>query len=695
MLPCLVVVLSLAQPQQHVKTPLWRDTVPVHIQYERQPLIDPYQSIGSKSPKWDKKALEFLEGFAKLAADDPSRDAQEVAAMCKHVTSLGCTDPAILALNASIAAGDSSNATSVNQLRSCAEALDASGYPAVRKAVAWSRLGQITATVRGVDAARPAYSKFIDHLIVACSAQDQPKIPPRHARSKVETLLTRDLPTDMLLDLCKRMEAAKADAWLVHMFWAEHYHRLAWAARGTGYASTVTAEGWKEFAANSEKLRDHLEAAYALKPEYPEPCYGMMVVVRTGHAKPGQTLRTWFDRGTAAQFDHIGLYDLMIQSLLPRWSGTHAKIEAFGRECAATGRYDTRVPYQYIQALLAIADDTRDYTTTFRRPGTYAKCREVLEAYIKAEPKYSDWYRSLLLGIAWRAGKFEDLRPLLTDAKGELDSDALGTVRVADYNISAAATLYGGPTADLFKQADAAHDKGHWTRARELCEEALAKCPESDLILKFETTNRVFLARFAESFESGKPTDLRFETNNPGWLPLFGVWERVSDTAMRARPHPEGLRMNFNYPVGLRFHLTGRLDFSAVSDPSIANAGIAFGFENITNVNPRYIGMLIFTGSNSIGLAPGWPTAGDKKAPEFNGPVDFEVTCFDDSVTIRVNGSQVYRGPLPKRSSWQPGDGFALGGRSNRFNGGIEYSNLRIRKLTENPDDQPDGRPKF
>ena len=77
--------------------------------------------------------------------------------------------------------------------------------------------------------------------------------------------------------------------------------RLAWRARGGGYANEVSSQGWKDFMKCSAEARAAYAEAWKLRPDWPL-APAQMVYVAMGEGELGD-MRLWFDRATAAQID--------------------------------------------------------------------------------------------------------------------------------------------------------------------------------------------------------------------------------------------------------------------------------------------------------------------------------------------------------------------------------------------------------
>lgn len=686
--------LALGQPPEAQGPTRWKETQKSFIEFERLTLSQAYKSVGTHNTRWDEQAIEFLNAAADQSAGSSSEDQLELAMMGQGLMDSGCTDPLVKSYYAIVIDPEGHPPGALPFLQKGADAMEGSKYSAIRKAVAWFRLGASIAANRTPTEARTAYSKGIDHFVRAVSSPEEPRMPLRLALMKIRPRINREFSEDQVAMLFQKLEAAKADSWLIDMCRGEVCDKAAWAARGEGFANTVTDEAWKAFHSNMEKARKYYEAAHARHPEFPDAAKNLMSAARCGHVAEGLSLQTWFDRATEAEFDFPYAYKEMLWALRPRWSGSYDKMIAFGKKCAATKKYDTEVPYQFIQALLDVADDSQDFSTVFKRPGVVATAKEVLRGYAIAAPEHKRYNLSLLTAIAWRAGKADEAAAIFEELTDGFDSDAAQTVRAWDFEVVDDLCTHSGQFKERYAEAAAAHAAKDYTNARKLYEAIEKECPRNEVIRWRVAGDRVANARFIERFESGKETELTFDELTHGWTALSGGFVRVNERTLKMYAGTGGITYLMQAPVGRRFQLSGTIDFTGVTDPSAISAGIGFGLEYGSSDHARWFGASVFPGSNTAAVTLGWPRKGDLKAPAFDGPVSFECTCFDESFSLRINGTRVYRGTLPKHPDWTPGDGLALGGEATKNFGSVQFSNLKIKKLSEDPEAEG-GKPKF
>jgi len=183
---------------------------------------------------------------------------------------------------------------------------------------------------------------------------------------------------------------------------------LAWKARGGGWANTVTDSGWNGFEKYIALARENLVKAWTANPKDALAATNM-ITVAMAESESTDTMRSWFDKAVAAQVDCMLAYHQMLWGLRPRWLGSYDQMLQFGQECAATKRYDTCVPYQYIVAVRDVSSDAGDEGKIFADPEINQKMQDVIAGYLSAPGSaMSPAYLHTLAAIfAYKAGNKE------------------------------------------------------------------------------------------------------------------------------------------------------------------------------------------------------------------------------------------------------------------------------------------------
>jgi len=108
---------------------------------------------------------------------------------------------------------------------------------------------------------------------------------------------------------------------------------LAWQARGGGWASSVTPEGWQGFREHSRQAVEWLEDA-PLHTAGDAALYNLLFWARRDAGRPRADVEEAFRLGTAVDPTYDQLYNSMAAYLLPRWHGRPGELEAFAARAA-------------------------------------------------------------------------------------------------------------------------------------------------------------------------------------------------------------------------------------------------------------------------------------------------------------------------------------------------------------------------
>ncbi len=100
----------------------------------------------------------------------------------------------------------------------------------------------------------------------------------------------------------------------------ENYISFAWRARGSGYAHTVSQEGWRQFGERLEKSRQSLEAARKMDGTDPH-LYATLVTLAKGQGLPREQVDKLVDESAKLDLLYFPTYERVGSYLLPRWYG--------------------------------------------------------------------------------------------------------------------------------------------------------------------------------------------------------------------------------------------------------------------------------------------------------------------------------------------------------------------------------------
>ncbi len=179
----------------------------------------------------------------------------------------------------------------------------------------------------------------------------------------------------------------------------------AWNARGDGWASTVTDEGWKLFNERLEKARKELERSYALDPTDPiAPAH--LIRVALGLGLDRNEMEKQFQRGKAASPDEYDLYEMKLNYLKPRWHGSEEEMLGFAREVVKNAPEDSMAPLVLAKAHWDLYDQNGSDRRYFQRPGVWEELKPVYVKICKHFPKAMERQNWFAL-TAFYAGDYE------------------------------------------------------------------------------------------------------------------------------------------------------------------------------------------------------------------------------------------------------------------------------------------------
>jgi hypothetical protein len=202
--------------------------------------------------------------------------------------------------------------------------------------------------------------KIIEDPAIFAAADDEVLV------ETVEFMFEPAMFTTSFTTVLKICDLPSLPEWAFNYLHGRYEEELAWKYRGTNYASQVTPEGWKGFKEHLPKARDFFVKAWQLHPERPSAPSAMIRITNGGGAAPGESVRLWFDRTVAAQFDRMDAYDAFVSANLPRWGGSVERMKAFGLACVETGRHDTLVPPFILFVMQLIVREQTDWRPVFR-----------------------------------------------------------------------------------------------------------------------------------------------------------------------------------------------------------------------------------------------------------------------------------------------------------------------------------------
>ena len=518
------------------------------LAFNRRTMVGAYDRVGKRDPKWDEPARALLEKTALTFTCSghhwfyapPQPTVAERRELARKALDAGCEDPLVLFCCAIV---QDKPDRELELLRRAYEGLKAGDYPPLRLYPAAKRFANTT----GDEAERKAARETFEAARIRMLSQPLDD----GARRVLALILNEDLNFPAARKSAQALADAldqrpDADPWVRDVFAGRLEIALAWDARGSGTIDTVTRPGYKSFQQHLADARARFTRAWKLAPQLPEAPSEMIIVSMGAGDELGEDVMVWFERATDAQVDYDKAYGFTYDALLPRWGGSHEKIQEVAMACAQTERFDTLVPWFVEWGMQAINRDVHDYGEVYSDPVRYGTIVKVTEGYAAAlagkEQKEADYYKSYHAAVAWRTGKYDEAKQAM-DQLGEgarVDARPFRQLGPADSR-DAVSEVYAlaGPHAAALREAQAAGDGGDDAGAAKRYAAVLGKLPDKDPA-RLYVRARDRAADAAVKLAAGEWVDIQPLDTLAGWRPVSGTWRLDPDGALVGLPQVGG-----------------------------------------------------------------------------------------------------------------------------------------------------------
>ena len=388
-------------------------------QFFQQIYVPAYEQHGRKDPKWDEPVKAF---FSKLAAsaesptNDPAMD-KEVEDLIEAMQAAGCEDALarymiLRRTKDPHFAGESGT----NEWVQVALDLAGTGYHQYWKFFSYMRAAQALKST-SPKTNSPAVVKFRDDA----------------SSRLVELVKDYSLPTTVMFDAVHRwinvelwgapnlrkwtydqVEQPMMEGWgdtaEAQLVRGAYHVRYAWDARGGGWASEVSEEGWKRMSERLQIARDCLEQSWRVKPL--EETAVRMLWVEVGDSRGREAMELWFKRALEVNPGSYDACDNKLTWLSPKWHGSATEMITFGHQCLTNRRGEIPLILYHSHQQLATYQQQagrgleKDY---WKQPGVWPDVKISFETFFEVNPDALGWRHNYALA-AYKAKAWDDLR---------------------------------------------------------------------------------------------------------------------------------------------------------------------------------------------------------------------------------------------------------------------------------------------
>jgi hypothetical protein len=640
-----------------------------------------------KDQAWSAAAIAFAEkGARDLALQYDNEQLNAVAADGKKVVDAGCKDPLVVYLATRIgyrvqqdpAAAKKTFEDIIKQIlddKTCSRAL----LCFVAKDLADVNMRATRTVSEHVEQIPPWTHEALS------DGSYKPEDAVVFLRHQIDGQWERPAGLDHAA-LAKVFQSSELPEW-VRLTLSGHVEiRLAWQARGGGYANTVTEEGWKGFHEHLAMAETELTKAWNLQPDRPEAATLMIEVVMATEPGPSDSVRLWFDRAIAAQFDYLPAYAAVRRAYLPRWNGSLELLLGFGRICRDTHRYDTAVPLQFIHTLQDVVDEVGDRRVLYAAvPGLAHEVSDLALAIADTSPRKSrknEWL-SFAAVHAWLGHNYETAAKILSGLNGELTPKMV--LQIAVYGVTPRGfaldiELHAGKTGDEFDRAEALVEEDE-AGARAAFENVEKQVSES---VKPLVQSRIELIDFEKAFATGEWVKVVPKPGLFAWILKEGLWEASSDGTLVSRSAKYLGLIFYRGRVGPNYELRGEFELESPENAD-RSFGVVTGYRHPDGTGVKFSTYQAGKGHPIALVLPlkgGLPGRPKEKPIEFKPKNQFLLRVENGETSYELNGASLFpKEQAPPEMVEFEDSNFGFTGAKLRPGNVTRVRNIEIRRL--------------
>ncbi|KAA1261521.1 Tetratricopeptide repeat protein [Rubripirellula obstinata] len=518
-------------------------------------LLDLYKQESKDPAVVRPMAVTVFNKYAEYQWSATNRDTsadlkftQEILRIGRQCFRKGSRDPMLMSI-VSMAASKAKKPAGANKFGKIArDGFPKSTYPKALHWLAWNALaqaedllkvpGKLEATRKKFVLASPSFLSYVETL--------SPIVTKPRARRLLYLWILWGLQNcdSSVFDLQSLTQAYQTredtDPWISEMLNATLNRDLAWHYRGSGYASKVTKEGWEKFHEYRPISAKHFRKALRIDPAIPEPAIAMLSVARDGYSDESEWY--WFQRSIDIEIDNSAAYSHMLWALMPRWGGSQDEMLRLGLQCLESNRFDTTIPYQYVEAVNNVRRDfgyESDEAIEFvQRPDVYENLsrafegltdhpsQKIAEGLSSSQTNYlTEW-----LGFARIADHFEDTIKLIDRLQDNLTEDVIRQFNIRfRYDRSRAAAYLEFGDEMLAARELTLTPRIELDRKKKMLaayQNLLSKCQNDDS--RFYLQSWVEISQNEIDFLEGKWVHLKFDSDFGQWSGGTGDWTVIS-----------------------------------------------------------------------------------------------------------------------------------------------------------------------
>lgn len=409
------------------------------LQWNLKTLVEPYKHAGYANSKWDTSAIGALTEFARSRSKvlDPNEIGtygDVISNNAAAAVQAGCEDPLVNYLYIRFAMDQTNSKEAFNAaFLNMSSNMEKSSYPSIRKfyadlrtfnQIAWAN----NYSTNGSPESSQLSQRVNDNLMAMLN---DPTIPSSEMYDACQDflsvwagdakvyqqdfeyigpMLSKNWPNDPYVNFLK----------------GQAYIKLAWIARGNGYADTVTPAGGKLFEERLALAENALTNAWQENPNDPQIAE-QMLTVELGQGEGRSRMELWFNRAMNLNSNDYSACSAKLYYLAPKWYGSEQDQLDFGHECVTNTQWGGTVPLILLAAHDSIDREWTnkiDQSNYWKRPEVWPDIKLAYDHFFQANPNETRWYHQYAL-YAYKCGQWKEFIDLIPKL-GPINYDYFG-----------------------------------------------------------------------------------------------------------------------------------------------------------------------------------------------------------------------------------------------------------------------------
>jgi hypothetical protein len=364
----------------------------------------------------------------------------------------------------------------------------------------------------------------------------------------------------------------------------------------------------------------------------------------------------------------------------------------FGLECLATKRFDTLTPEVLIHILLDIEGEIGEKGEIWQEEGVFDNIKTLMEG-IENEPSRRANSNPLLnklettlsacFLISLEVREYDEARKILDKLGDKLELEAFPRFRRSyPYDVSRIYAMTGAAGATIKEFDDMVADGGYSdpeTRksAQELLDEAVKKDTKTKAKDYYDHWKNTLVT--LDRFEQGEWIEFTFDEKLAGWEAIRGDWKPVDSKTVLGAPKKGSPELGLRCSIPLKAPYEIECDIEFPPPAANGSAGVMLGC--LWTIRPDdYLAILGVDTANKD-LCVSLPNQAPKRHHiELKDQTKFHIQAkfWNPQFEYSIEGQSHPIKLLPKEIR---NDTFVLASTAKE----VRFSNVRIRKLTEDP----------